>query len=88
NMDRNEKYPSNWISSDTPNSPLTSQSQNIQHNLNHVRIPTLILNFYLILKYIISGSPPNISIEDSQDDNNFNIQLPSSYQFKLQLVDL
>ncbi|CAF4277161.1 unnamed protein product, partial [Rotaria sordida] len=29
NIDRNEKYSNNWISSDTPSSPLTSQSQNI-----------------------------------------------------------
>ncbi|CAF1053432.1 unnamed protein product [Rotaria sordida] len=97
NMDRNEKYPSNWISSDTPNSPLTSQSQNIP---SQQKKRVLFNNDSVELSInsaqsqpcsnsnINIGSPPNISIEDSQDDNNFNIQLPSSYQFKLQLVDL
>ncbi|CAF3689036.1 unnamed protein product [Rotaria sordida] len=97
NMDRNEKYPSNWISSDTPNSPLTSQSQNIP---SQQKKRVLFNNDSVELSInstqsqpcsnsnINIGSPLNISIEDSQDDNNFNIQLPSSYPFKLQLVDL
>ncbi|CAF1049511.1 unnamed protein product [Rotaria sordida] len=97
NMDRNEKYPSNWISSDTPNSPLTSQSQNIPSqqkkrvlfNNDSVKLSINSIQSQPCSNSNINiGSPPNISIEDSQDDNNFNIQLPSSYQFKLQLVDL